>query len=98
MAKQTKQAKRSKRSVADTKKLKVVVLDSEDVATILAALRSFQERYENIPARAMREDWPRHFRGVKPLGTEDISELCERINCAPHPGPYQQLRHSADLD
>jgi hypothetical protein len=59
-----------------------VTLDKSDLATILAALRCFQEKYENWNAKAIREDWPDHFEGVKPLGTEDISELCERINTA----------------
>ena len=64
----------------NTKKLKAVILNSEDIATILAALRFFQERYENVDAVILREDWPNHFDGIKPLSTEDISELCERIN------------------
>ena len=72
----------------DTKRLRVVLVNGEDVATILAALRFFQEEYEGKSARTIREEWPNHFQGIKPLSTEDISDLCERINCAPHPGPY----------
>jgi hypothetical protein len=58
----------------------VDILDSSDVATILAALRCFQERYENCSVDVIREDWPNHFEGIEPLGTENISTLCERIN------------------
>jgi hypothetical protein len=62
-------------------------LDASDIATILAALRCFQERYEGSNGKAIVEDWPDHFtnaRGkrIRPLGTEDIGTLCERINCA----------------
>lgn len=55
--------------------------DSEELATILASLRAFQEKYENWDADAIREDWPEHFEDIQPLGTADISDLCERLNC-----------------
>lgn len=58
----------------------VTTLDSSDVATILAALRMFQEAYEDEDAEAMRTDWPNHFEGIEPLGTSDINTLCENIN------------------
>jgi len=52
----------------------------ENTATILAALRMFQQRYEDKDAIAIRRDWPEHFGGVDPLSTEDIDALCEEIN------------------
>jgi len=69
-------------------------LDASDIATILAALRMFQERYEDDDARTIAEDWPNHFQECDmeadpdgptvtpmPLGSEDIDRLCEEINC-----------------
>jgi hypothetical protein len=64
------------------KRLQSETLDKSDVATILAALRLFQERYEDCSSDTIREDWPNHFEGIPPLGTSDISTLCERINFA----------------
>lgn len=58
----------------------VTTLDSSDVATILAALRMFQEAYEDESSDAIEADWPNHFEGIEPLGTEDINTLCENIN------------------
>jgi hypothetical protein len=67
--------------------------DSSDVATILAALRLFQREYEGREAVCIADEWPMHFNVQAfdseeinvvpmPLGSEDIDELCERINCA----------------
>lgn len=60
-------------------------LDQSDIATILAALRLFQETYENEDAAAIYEDWEEHFtdednRMIKPLGSDDINTLCREIN------------------
>jgi len=55
-------------------------LDKSDVATILAALRMFQDKYRDMDAAAIRRDWPEHFEGIEPLGTDDIETLCEEIN------------------
>lgn len=52
----------------------------EDLATILAALRLFQRTYAGQKAAAIRKDWPEHFRGIRPLSTEDIDRLCEEMN------------------
>jgi hypothetical protein len=59
--------------------------DKSDVATILAALRSFQNNYRGKDAKLIRNDWPEHFtdengRPIKPLGSEDIDTLCQEIN------------------
>jgi len=63
-----------------------VTLDANDLATVLAALRLFQETYEGDHGRTIAERWD-HFQldGGKilaPLGTEDIDRLCETIICA----------------
>lgn len=52
----------------------------ENLATILAALRLFQRMYAGQTAKAIREAWPEHFKGVRPLSTEDIDALCEELN------------------
>lgn len=61
-------------------------LDKSDIATILAALRLFQEKYENDDEHAVYEDWEEHFTDddgelIAPLGSDDINTLCEEINC-----------------
>lgn len=60
-------------------------LDASDLATILSALRLFQKTYQDKDADTIFRDWPEHFLGrnglrIPPLGTDDIDELCERIN------------------
>ena len=61
-------------------------LGPSDIATILAALRLFQREYEGVSAEDIRDQWD-HFADTKankfsePLGTDDISALCEEINC-----------------
>lgn len=46
-------------------------LTDRELATVLAALRLFQ----NHPANRMI-----HFTDVKPLTNDDIDDLCERLN------------------
>lgn len=63
----------------------MIRFDQQELATVLAALRMFQRHYEDHDAFEIRRDWPEHFktnggRVIKPLGTEDIDSLCERIN------------------
>ena len=63
----------------------MIRFDKEELATVLAALRMFQRNYEDRDAFHIRRDWPEHFRTnggrtIKPLGSEDIDALCERIN------------------
>ncbi len=57
-----------------------ITFDTEELATVLAALRLFQREYEDFSGDAIREAWPDHFEGIEPLGTDDIDTLCERIN------------------
>lgn len=52
----------------------------ENTATILASLRLFQRMYAGQPAKVIKAHWPEHFKGVRPLGTEDIERLCEELN------------------
>jgi hypothetical protein len=78
-----------------------VKLDASDVATILAALRLFQDTYRDCGAVQIADAWPMHFNVQSPggevggqdvedellvepppLGSEDVDDLCERINCA----------------
>lgn len=62
---------------------KATRLDASDVATILAALREFQKRFEGCEAADIMEAWPDHFTATAiPLSTDDIDDLCERINCS----------------
>jgi hypothetical protein len=64
-------------------------IDASDTATILAALRLFQRTYEGCDSATIARDFPEHFtEGMQsvqpwPLGTEDIDDLCERINLDP---------------
>ncbi|HOW87338.1 MAG TPA: hypothetical protein PKV84_01605 [Candidatus Omnitrophota bacterium] len=48
-------------------------LTKKELATVLAALRTFQER----PAVGME-----HFKNVRPLASKQIDDLCERLNCS----------------
>jgi hypothetical protein len=52
----------------------------ENTATILAALRLFQDTYRDVDAEQIREKFPEHFHDVQPLSTEDIDTLCQQIN------------------
>lgn len=62
------------------KKVVTVQFDSSELATVLAALRHFQNQYEAYDGDRLREIWPDHFADVEPLGTDDIDTLCEHIN------------------
>jgi hypothetical protein len=59
-----------------------LVLNTEDKATVLAALRLFQRTYEDKDAEIIHADWKEHFNNgsIMPLSTEDIDALCEKIN------------------
>ena len=65
-----------------------LALDASELATALAALRLFQREYEDCSGDAIRADWPDYFpneggsQEVSPLGTDDIDDLCERLNFA----------------
>jgi hypothetical protein len=66
------------------------ITDESDLATVLAALRLFQQTYEDCDSRTIAAAWPEHFQitgdgesdvNPPPLGTDDIDTLCEAINC-----------------
>lgn len=63
-------------------------LSSRELATVLAALRYWQSDVldsgdEDRQAKAVM---PEHFEDDKPLSSEDVDELCERLNfSAKHP-------------
>lgn len=48
-------------------------LNKRETATVLAALRYFQEQQPNLRGKL-------HFEEVDPLTSEQIDQLCERIN------------------
>jgi hypothetical protein len=63
-------------------------LDASELATVLAALRFFQKEFEGCGAKDIYEAFPDHFEPVDgvqpmPLGTDDIDDLCERLNLPP---------------
>lgn len=57
---------------------KPVILTEEQMCTLLAALRFFQDQMENGDDMT----WMPHFQdGIDPLTIEQINSLCEMINC-----------------
>ncbi len=56
-------------------------LTDRELATVLAALRYWQDE---MSPHASAAAYPEHFaKGIEPLTTEEIDELCSRLN---HPG------------
>jgi hypothetical protein len=72
---------------AARKKRKSVVehLDASDVATILAALRMFQEAYEDYDATSIAEDWPNHFEVQSPGGEVGGQDVSDELIVVPQP-------------
>ena len=56
-------------------------ITERELATVLAALRKFQES----PAAGAE-----HFKDVRPLTANQIDELCERLNCSIVPAKGQR--------
>ena len=52
-------------------------LSGRELATVLAALRSWQADSNNAAKHSP------HFDDCKPLAADEIDELCERLNCGP---------------
>lgn len=60
-------------------KEKAMKFNSEETATILAALRFFQASFPS--QKEVQANFPLHFGEMIPLSSTQINELCERINC-----------------
>lgn len=56
-------------------------LDSQEIATILAALRHLQTTTAPGTGWMVREIAPELFEAVEPLEDEAIDDLCEKLNC-----------------
>jgi hypothetical protein len=62
-----------------------VTFSERELATVLAALRNFQQSYEDSDGDVIASQWPEHFADsdgnlIPPLDSGEIDELCERIN------------------
>ena len=70
-----------------------LTFDARETATILSALRMFQEKFEGRNADHIRAFTPGgHFEpDIEPLGTDDIDTLCEKINCPSSPVPPRKV-------
>ena len=66
----------------ETKKIVTVSLDANELATVLAALRYWQQYLE---ANGDEPVISKHFEDAKPLTPDQIDDLIERINCSPEP-------------
>lgn len=60
-----------------------MILTKRQTATILAALRNLQTDMEferHSSDNWLKEAFPEHFHGIKPLTDDEIDVLCQRIN------------------
>jgi hypothetical protein len=58
-------------------------LTNKETATVLAALRYWQDETRDYPE--LMDDFD-HFEDIEPLTDQEINDLCERINLD-HPQP-----------
>jgi hypothetical protein len=56
------------------------MLTERELATVLAALRRFQQECATLWGRTDRSMSPEHFVEHDPLTMEQIDDLCERLN------------------
>ena len=61
-----------------------MTLNYQELSTVLAALRVFQEGYDESTGESEYSGMS-HFDDVEPLTNDQIDELCERLNCEPSP-------------
>lgn len=54
-------------------------LTPRELATVLAALRCFQQEVSPLPLATIKDSWE-HFDECDPLTTDEIDALCERLN------------------
>jgi hypothetical protein len=57
-------------------------LSARELATVLAALRFWQDEMSPHPGGC----YPEHFEGTTPLDSLEIDDLCQRLNCG---GPHE---------
>jgi len=55
-------------------------LTQRELATILAALRNWQDVTSDTGGNDPRELSPDHFTDCEPLDFDEIEDLCERLN------------------
>lgn len=63
-----------------------------ETATLLAALRYWQEQIDDVEMNESEDNWMAdslHFKDHKPLTSEEIDELCGKINPA-EPTPTKE--------
>ena len=61
-----------------------VLLSDRELATVLAALRFWQQQLDESEGEPPIRD---HFENeITPLSVEEIDALCERLNCGTVPG------------
>lgn len=58
-------------------------LNERELATVLAALRYFQNALRCDGAENLRVGWMDHFGDVMPLTEDEVDSLCERLNLQP---------------
>lgn len=68
----------------------MLTMTDAELNQILAALRLWQEYFINTPVSGHFTD--EHFEETSPLSTEEIDELCERINIGPENAKPGKLR------
>jgi hypothetical protein len=65
-------------------------LDGKELAAVLCGLRLLQQEYDHrtgsLNTRSerlelLRQRFPEHFRDARPLNSEEIDDLCQRLNC-----------------
>lgn len=71
-------------------------MNSRELATVLAALRYFQEKHPY--ASDAEICFPDYFADVSPLSMDEIDELCERLNCGEveRPAPTLTTKQRAE--
>ena len=67
-----------------------MILSPSELATILAALRYFQDETQCLEPSEIRELYPQ-FADAAPLPTQEIDALCERLNIADDPAADSEV-------
>ncbi len=72
-----------------------VDITTQELATILAALRCWQQTLEAHGVSAV--DGEGFFEVEKPLNPYDIDDLCERLNCSPTKREHRATKYKKAL-